>query len=288
MRIVVLGAEGQLGSEVAEHCASPGVELHLFDRELDVGDHAALTGALFSLRPDLVFNCAAFTDVDESERRPLDSARVNFLGAQNVALACRELDCAMVFISTDYVFDGRAGRPYNEYDQPCPVNFYGRSKLAAERYITSMLHRHFIFRTQWLFGKHGRSNFVKSIVRRARAGERLRVVADEYGSPTCASDLAESICELARTGLYGTYHLTNQGECSRLELAREILGIMGLDEELAQPVLYEELGLPCERPPYAPLDNFNLRLLGFPLLRHYREPLQEYVGWLLEDPRRLD
>ncbi len=287
MRVVVLGSEGQLGSEVAEACASRGHELHPFDRELDIVDGRAVREALLPLCPDLVFNCAAFTDVDEAERRPLESARVNFLGAQNVALACREMDCSLVFISTDYVFDGRAGRPYNEFDEPHPVNFYGRSKLAAERSISSLLQRHYIIRTQWLFGKRGRGNFVRTITRKAREGDVLRVVADEYGSPTCASDLAQALLLLAETGQFGIYHLTNQGECSRLELAREILEIMGLDEERAQPILYEELGLPCERPPYAPLDNFCLRLLGLPPLRHYREPLREYVEWLLEDPRRL-
>jgi len=287
LRVVVLGSAGQLGSEVAARCASRGYELQTFDRELDVADGRAVRETLLSLRPDLVFNCAAFTDVDEAERNPLESARVNFLGAQNVALACREADCPLVFISTDYVFDGRAGRPYNEFDEPRPVNFYGRSKLAAERCIASLLHRHYLVRTQWLFGKGGRGNFVRTIVRKAWRGEELRVVADEYGSPTYASDLAEALCLLAETGQFGTYHLTNQGECSRLELAREILEMMGMDGEMAQPILYEELGLPCERPPYAPLDNFCLRLLGLPLLRHYREPLEEYVSWLLEDPRRL-
>jgi dTDP-4-dehydrorhamnose reductase len=281
--VVICGASGQLGSELVEVFLQGGEEVWDFDHDLDVTDYGRVMETIPRLQPDLVINTAADTDLDRAETDPEPSLKVNLTGTQNVVLACLEAACPMVYISTDYVFDGRKETPYSELDLPNPQGVYAKCKLAGELYLSSILSRYFIFRTAWLFGKGGRRNFVKSILRNARDNGKLRVVTDEVGSPTYAADLAQTIYRVCLSGRYGLYHATNQGICSRFELAREILEAAGWKDIAVEPILRADLGLPCPRPPYSALDNLNLRLQGFPLLRHYREPLEEYVAWLLEN-----
>lgn len=281
MKVVILGAEGQLGQDLVKVFRERGEEVHPFDLDLDITDHGVLMETITALGPDLVINSAADVDADRAELDPEPSIRVNYTGAQNVALACLEAGCACAFISSDYVFDGKKNAPYTELDEPNPQGVYGKAKLAAERYIASILSRYFIFRTQWLFGKGGKRNFVKSILRNAAERGSLRVVTDEVGCPTYTNDLARIIHAVCASGKYGLYHATNQGICSRYEFALKILELAGWDDVPVEPVRYAELGLPCPRPPYSPLDNMNLRLHGFPLARPFEEPLREYVEWLL-------
>jgi len=283
MRVVICGAAGQLGSELVEVFRSAGDEVLGFDLDLDVTDYPTVMERIPALKPDLLVNAAAHTDLDAAELDPEPSQKVNFTGAQNLALACLEAGCPMVFVSTDYVFDGRKGAPYNEYDLPNPQGVYAKCKLAAENYIASVLNRYYIFRTAWLYGKAGRRNFVKSILRKARDEGELRVVTDETGSPTYARDLAEIIHRVSTSGRYGLYHATNRGSCSRFRMAEEILEIAGWKDVTLKPITSAELGLPCPRPKDSTLDNLNLRLQGFPPARHYREALEEYVRWLLEN-----
>ncbi len=272
-----------MGSDLVEVFRDEGEEVYPFDLDLDITDNRRLLDTICSLSPDLVINSAADVDADRAEVDPDPSIRVNYIGAQNVALACLEADCACAFISSDYVFDGKKNAPYTEMDEPNPQGVYGRAKLAAERYVASLLPRHYIFRTQWLFGKAGKRNFVKSILRNASEKGYLRVVTDEVGCPTATEDLARIIHSVCSSGLYGLYHATNQGICSRYEFARKILEVAGWDDVPVEPIRYAELGLPCPRPPYSPLDNMNLRLRGFSPARHYEEPLRDYVKWLLQN-----
>lgn len=283
MRVVICGAAGQLGTDLVEVFRAGGDEVLPFDLDLDITDYGLVMERIPSLEPDLVINTAADLDADRAELDPEPSLRVNLTGAQNLALACLEAGCPLAFISSDYVFDGIKGAPYTELDEPNPQGVYGKAKLAAERFLASTLPRHYIFRTQWLFGRAGKRNFVKSILRNAREKGSLRVVTDEVGTPTYTRDLAEIIHRVCHSGQYGLYHATNQGVCSRYEFAREIVEIAGWKEVPVEPIRYADLGLPCPRPSYSPLDNLNLRLRGFPLARHYREPLEEYVRWLLEN-----
>ncbi|MBC7247337.1 MAG: dTDP-4-dehydrorhamnose reductase [Actinobacteria bacterium] len=283
MRVIICGAAGQLGSDLVEVFRSRGHEVFGFDLDLDITDHGLVMEKIPPLRPDLLINTVADIDADRAELDPEPSLRVNFTGNQNLALASLECGCAMAFISSDYVFDGRKGAAYNEFDAPNPQSVYGRAKLASERYLASLLPRHFIFRTQWLFGRAGRRNFVKSILRNAREKGALRVVTDEVGTPTYTGDLAGIIHDVCVSGKYGLYHATNRGVCSRYDFAREIVDIAGWKDIPVEPILYADLNLPCPRPPYSPLDNMNLRLQGFPAARHYSEPLEEYVAWLLEN-----
>lgn len=282
MRVVICGAAGQLGVDLVEVFRAGGDEVLAFDLELDITDHSRVMQEVPPLRPDLLINCAADLKADQAELDPEPSLRVNFTGAQNLALACLEAGCPMAFVSSDYVFDGKKGAAYDEFDEPNPRGVYGKAKLASERYMASVLHRYFIFRTQWLFGRHGRRNFVKSILHNAREKGSLRVVTDEVGTPTYAGDLAKMIHRVCLSGKYGLYHATNAGVCSRHDFAAEIVEIAGLKDVPIEAICYADLDLPCPRPPYSPLDNLNMRLQGFPPARHYREPLEEYVHWLLE------
>jgi dTDP-4-dehydrorhamnose reductase len=283
MRVVICGAEGQLGADLVRTFQDAGEEVLGFDLELDITDYIQVMKRVPPIRPDLLINAAADTDLDRAEIDPEPSLRVNFTGTQNLALACLEAGCPMAFISTDYVFDGKKGAAYNEFDQTNPQGVYAKCKLAAERYTASTLNRYFIFRTAWLFGKAARRNFVKSILRNAREKGSLRVVTDEVGTPTYTGDLAETIYRVCLSGRYGLYHATSEGACSRFEFARQIIDTAGWEDITIEPIVYADLDLPCPRPPYSPLDNLNLRLQGFPPMRHYLEPLREYVHWLLEN-----
>jgi dTDP-4-dehydrorhamnose reductase len=281
MRVIICGGAGQLGVELVDIFRSQGDEVFGFDLDLDITDHSLVMERVPALAPDLLINTAADLNTDGAELDPEPSLRVNFTGVQNLALACQEAGCAMAFISSDYVFDGRKGGAYNEFDEPNPQGVYGRAKLASERYLASLLPHWYVFRTQWLFGRGGTRNFVKSILRNAREKGSLRVVTDEVGTPTYAGDLAGIIYRVCLSGKYGLYHATNSGVCSRHEFARQIIDIAGMQDVPVEPIVYADLDLPCPRPPYSPLDNMNLRLQGFPPARHYLEPLREYVEWLL-------
>lgn len=283
MRIVICGAEGQLGAELVELYKERGFHVDGFDLDLDIANHDLVMEKLPPLKPDLLVNAAADIDADGAEGNPEKSYSVNFTGTQNLVLACLEAGCPMAFVSSDYVFDGRKGDAYNEFDRTNPLGVYGRAKLASENYLMSVLGKGFIFRTQWLFGKHGRRNFVKSILRNARDRGELSVVTDEVGTPTGARDLAGIIVDVTLSGKYGLYHATNEGICSRFDFAKQILQCAGWSDIPVSPVTSTELGLPCPRPPYSPLDNMNLRLQGFPEARYYMDPLNEYVNWLLNE-----
>ncbi len=282
MHIVICGAAGQLGSELVDLFKAGGADVSGFDLDMDITDYDLVMGSVPPLKPDLVINAAADVDADGAESDPDSSYRVNFTGNQNLALAALESVCPLVFVSSDYVFDGTKGEAYSEFDMVNPQSVYGRAKVASEVYTAAVARRHYIFRTQWVFGRYGRRNFVKSIIRNAREKGSLKVVTDEVGKPTGARDLAGIIARVSTSGRYGLYHATNEGVCSRFEFAKEILAAAGMPEVPVDPIMHCDLDLPCPRPPYSPLDNMNLRLQGFPGSRHYSEPLAEYVRWLTD------
>jgi len=198
---------------------------------LDVTNFAAVRDAVADRPPEWVFNLAAFTRVDDCETQTDRAHLVNGLGARNVALACAASGASMVQVSTDYVFDGRALSPYREYDTPAPLSVYGASKLAGERAVREVLPRHVIARTSWLYGAGG-PNFVDTILAKAAAGERLRVVDDQRGAPTYTEDLAAGLIALAAAGQHGTYHVTNRGSCTWYEFARFVTAEAGLDTSI--------------------------------------------------------
>jgi dTDP-4-dehydrorhamnose reductase len=246
--------------------------------DLPVEKVAQVEKAFESFRPDLVVHSAAYTKVDDCERNIEKAYQVNALGTRNVALAAQRVGAKLLYISTDYVFDGEKDKPYLEYDSPNPLNIYGKSKLAGEWYVQTLLLDFFIVRTSWLFGLNGQ-NFVKTILKLAKKDSALKVVKDQIGSPTYAFDLAQKVSELVETSLYGVYHITNQGTCSWFEFAQKILELSGVEKEIT-PVSSEEFPRPAKRPKYAVLKNFVLEKSGFSLLRSWEEALAELLKQL--------
>ncbi len=228
------------------------------------------------LQPDLVIHAAAIPDVDHCEQDPDAAYRVNAQGAQNVALACAHNEAAVVFISTDYVFNGAKAAPYTEFDETRAVNVYGCAKIAAEEAVAAFCRKHYIIRSAWLFAPWGR-NLVTDTLARLRRGETVRAVSDQYSSPTSALDLAEGIARLVSEPNYGVYHLANRGVLSRYEMARAICRAARLDETLVQPIPASEARRPAPRPAFTALRNYRLELLGGDFMRAFEDALADCV-----------
>lgn len=275
-KIVVLGAKGMLGHELLRSLSGVHQVTGLDIDELDIFDLDATTGTLKTLNPDLVIHSAAYTDVDGCELDPDKAHQVNALGSRNVAIGCQNINTAMVYISTDYVFSGQKPAPYQEWDATGPINVYGTTKLAGENFVRGLCLRHYIVRTSWLYGRHGK-NFVDTIARLAGERDNLRVVVDQTGSPTWARDLADKIAELVRKEAYGTYHITNSDTCTWYQFASEIVARLGLETRV-EPVTSEHYVRPAKRPTNSVLDNYYLRLEGFSQMRSYRQALREYLS----------
>lgn len=222
MRVLVTGVSGQLGYDVARVLAQRGIEYRgTSSKELDITDRAAVEHLMQSYRPNAVIHCAAYTKVDLAEDEPERCWAVNADGTRNLAAACREIGAKMLYISTDYVFPG-TGEQFRRTDDPVsPVNTYGRSKLAGELAVQSLLETYFIVRISWVFGKNG-NNFVKTMLRLAETRTELTVVCDQIGSPTYTADLAPLLCDMVQTERYGIYHATNGGTCAWSEFAKAI------------------------------------------------------------------
>jgi dTDP-4-dehydrorhamnose reductase len=274
MRIFITGHRGQLGRALAAHLAEheiTGGDLP----EWNLTDAAQVKASLEDIRPDVVIHAAALTDVDYCARNPAEAVRVNGVGTYNVALACRAVGSMLVSISTNEVFDGQAYRPYQEYDQRNPINPYGYSKYVAEQVVERYAPHYMIVRTAWLYAPDG-SNFIHKVLARARAGQPLRVVTDEVGSPTYAPDLADALARLIALGQPGVYHMANAGACSRFEFAQEILQQAGLDAPV-EPIPSGAFQRDSTPPPYAPLDNIFGAAAGV-TLRPWQEALADFLA----------
>lgn len=281
MRVLVTGAGGQLGRELAEVFAGPSIDLVALDRSaLDVADRDAVLGAVTTLRPDAVVHPAAWTAVDACEGDPDRAFRVNALGTRHVADAARRVGAHVTYVSTDYVFDGTKPAPYVEWDDPSPASVYGRSKLGGERELDP---GSTVVRTAWVFGRHG-GNMVKTLLRLASAGDgEVRFVDDQRGCPTAADDLASVIRHLVTARLPGTFHVTNTGPTTWFDFARDVFAAAGADPQRVAPISTAELDppRPAPRPANSVLDNAALRLSGIPLLPDHREPMGRLVKELL-------
>jgi dTDP-4-dehydrorhamnose reductase len=273
VRILVTGAGGQVGCEVAAHLPHHEV-MALGRNELDVAERDAVEQVLGTVLPDAVVNCAAYTRVDACETDPEGAMTVNALGPRHLAAACSRVGAHLVHISTDYVFDGEKDGPYDEWDQPGPRSVYGRSKLGGEVEVARHASSWTLVRTSWVFGRRGR-DFVDTILRRAREGGPLRVVTDQRGCPTYAPDLAGMLARLAVERRPGVYHVTNQGACTWHELARAAVELAGLDPDLVGETTAAELGRPAPRPANSVLANTALTGSGLPRLRPWRAALEE-------------
>jgi len=277
MRILVTGAKGMLGS-VLVPCLEPGNQVTGVDVEdFDICDESAVRKAFVSLRPDFVYHLAAFVDVDGSEANPQQAAEINSLGTRHIATSCAGIRAVLLYVSTDYVFDGRSERPYREDDCPHPLSAYGDSKLRGEQYVQASVARHFIVRTAWLYGLR-RKNFVATILKLAKTGGDLRVVSDQRGSPTYASHLAHALAQLSRVKAYGIYHATGSGSCSWFEFAQAIVKAGGYDGVRVIPIATEESARPARRPANSVLENRRLVQNGLGELPHWREGLADYLA----------
>lgn len=264
MRILIAGANGQLGRELSRLAESTDFTIAGFGKtELDITDAAGVKKTIFETRPDIVVNGAAYTKVDEAESRPNEAFSANRDGPANLAEACSETGIPLIHISTDFVFDGKKRRPYVETDPVSPTSVYGKSKVEGEDEIRSRLAEHIVIRTSWLYSAHGR-NFVKTMLEIGKKNDVIRVVDDQWGSPTSATDLAESVLATAgRIGEgvsdpWGTYHYSGAGETTWHGFAEKIfetaanLGIIGKVRVL--PIPTSEYPVPAPRPPYSVLD----------------------------------
>ncbi len=275
MRVFITGSKGQLGRALQAQFVDDVV----FPADLpecDITDRPCVTQAIGESRPDVVIHAAAMTDVDGCARDPDAAYRVNALGTQNVALACQSAGCAMLYISTNEVFEGRKTEPYLEFDATNPINAYGRSKLAGETSVRDLLTRFYIVRTAWLYGKDG-NHFVRKIIRRADEQGHLRVVADEIGSPTYTEDVAGGVRRLIQAGAYGIYHFVNDGIASRYDFAHEILRLSGRGHVPIEPITLADFARPSTPPPYTPLRNLCGKALGI-TFRPWQEALADYVS----------
>jgi dTDP-4-dehydrorhamnose reductase len=289
-RVVVIGAAGQLGSallaslERREGLAAVGLDLvGPEELRLDVCDHAAVSARLGALSPWAVINCAAFLRVDDCEDQPELAYRVNALAVHHLARVCKELDAALMHVSTDYVFGQDGGRrtPWTEEDLPGPTGIYGASKLAGEALALAYAPRSFVVRSAGLYNLAGSvgkgTNFVETMLRVAGQNKPLKVVADQRLTPTFTPDLAEAMVQLLLTERYGLYHVTNGGECSWFEFAQEIFRRAGVQADLSATTT-AAWGAKAARPAYSVLDNGKLARLGIEPPRHWSLALADYLG----------
>ena len=295
MRILVTGVCGQLGYDVAAELASRGLEAVGTDilpeaadlpcavsyLSLDITDADAVFKAVEELRPDAVIHCAAWTAVDAAEE-PENREKVfavNAEGTRNLAVACKEFGCKMLYISTDYVFDGQGTEPWQpDCDRYAPLNVYGQSKLAGEMAVKELLERYFIVRIAWVFGKNGK-NFVRTMLRVGKTHDTVRVVTDQIGTPTYTPDLAKLLVDMIQTEKYGIYHATNEGSfISWYDFTKEIYRQAGLPTEVL-PVTTEEYGLSkAKRPFNSRLDKSKLTEQGFRRLPDWKDALHRYLS----------
>jgi len=274
---LVTGAHGQLGRTLTEACAERGVSCEGRDIDtLDICDAGAVRRWIVEAKPRVVINCAAFTAVDDCEENEDRATAINGTAVGQLAAACNEVDAMLIQISTDYVFDGTATRPYREDDTVAPRSAYGRSKLRGEE-MAHTARRHLVLRTAWLYG-HGGRNFVEAIRAQIDAGAtNLRVVADQFGCPTFCGDLAAAILDLAATGETGTLHTVNSGSTTWHGFAAEIARILGSDVSIV-PVTTEEFPRPAPRPPYSVLDISRLEAALGREMPSWQDGLRRYLG----------
>lgn len=281
MRILVTGASGQLGYDVERELERRGIEhLGTSSRELDITDRAAVEHLMQSYRPDAVVHCAAYTKVDLAEDEPERCWAVNADGTRNMAAACRKTGAKMLYISTDYVFPG-TGEQFRRTDDPVsPVNTYGRSKLAGELAVQSLLEKYFIVRISWVFGKNG-NNFVKTMLRLAETKAELSVVCDQIGSPTYTADLAPLLCDMVQTERYGVYHATNEGTCAWSEFAEAIFELAGR-QVVVHPIPTSAYPTRAARPLNSRMSKECLHSNGFQELPEWKNALARYLKEITE------
>jgi dTDP-4-dehydrorhamnose reductase len=280
MRILVIGAKGMLGRDLMEVLLSsfPNREIFGWDiEEIDIQKEEDTLFKIGKLRPHLILHIAAYTDVDGCESNEEKAFAVNAEGTKHVALAALEYEAKMVYLSTDYVFDGEKQEPYLESDPPHPLNVYGHSKWKGEQYVLGLMKDVLIIRTQWLYGRYGK-NFVTSILQQAREKRTLSIVNDQIGSPTYTADLAKAISTLIQFNAQGIFHVANSDLCSWFTFGQAILKLSGMDDVKVIPISSKELARPAVRPSYSVFNCQKLKKETGLMLRPWSEALKEYLS----------
>lgn len=276
MKVLVTGAKGQLGVDVVQLFEKKGCEVNGFGREeLDITNQHQVNEIILSIKPDVIIHTAAYTQVDLAESEPERAFLVNGIGTRNVAVAAQKADAKLVYISTDYVFDGTATEPIDEFQPTNPQTVYGKSKLAGEQFVKELHNKFFIVRTSWVYGKHG-NNFVKTMLKLSETMDEIKVVDDQIGSPTYTVDLAEKIAELCVTEKYGTYHISNEGHCSWYEFACEIFQLTDKKVEV-MPCSTKDFQQIAIRPRYSVMKKYFLKLNNFPDIKLWKKSLVEFL-----------
>ena len=276
MKVLVTGVKGQLGFDMMKVLSARGHEAIGVDiEEMDITDAAAVRSVITEISPDAVCHCAAYTAVDAAEDNIDLCRRINAGGTQNIADVCRDLDIKMVYISTDYVFDGEGERPWEPDDERHPLNVYGQTKYEGELAVENTLEKYFIVRIAWVFGVNGK-NFIKTMLRLAETHDTLTVVADQFGSPTYTADLSVLLADMLETEKYGRYHATNEGICTWAEFAEEIFRQAGKDVKVTH-VTSEAYAAKAKRPHNSRLNKDKLEANGFRRLPAWQDALSRYL-----------
>ena len=278
MRVVVTGARGLVGRAVTRHCADSGDDVLSYGhKDLDITDREGVRQIILRNQPDVVINCAAWTNVDACESDPERAFAANAAGPENLASACKEAECVFITISTDYVFDGSKSGFYTQLDEPNPESVYAISKLEGERLSTAAFDRSIIVRTGYIFGRGG-TNFLSTVVERIQKGERLKAIHDAYGTPTYAKDLAARLRQLAEKNVEGIYHVVNSGPgVSFEEFTRKAVALIGNREAVVEVVSSDALHRPAKRPRNSRLRCLRTERIGLPPLRDWESALEESV-----------
>ncbi|ACX68010.1 dTDP-4-dehydrorhamnose reductase [Paenibacillus sp. Y412MC10] len=290
MKVLVTGAQGQLGKDVVSiFKGSKHDVLGCGRNELDINNLEQCHKIIKEYQPDCIIHCAAYTAVDAAESDSDQAYQINAIGTRNLAIAAESVGSKLIYISSDYVFNGRSDYPYVEYDRTDPQSVYGKSKLAGEILTQTLCSKWFIVRTSWAFGLNG-NNFVKTMLRLGQERTSLQVVNDQKGSPTFTIDLASFLLELADTEKYGVYHASNQGECTWYEFtqaifqeARKELGLP-IKAELS-PCTTDQFPRAAPRPANSVLEHMSIRTNGFADLPHWQDALKRFIAKMKDDPK---
>lgn len=276
MKILITGCDGQLGKELRKLFSNDKKYevVSVNKKQLDICNFEDLRIFIVKHKFDVVINCGAYTKVDLCETNKETAFLVNAIGAKNIAIVCEQIKAKVVYVSTDYVFDGESDSPYCEYDKVNPTSIYGKSKALGEEYTSNFSSRYFIVRTAWLYGDG--DNFVNTMIKLSESRDSLNVVNDQIGNPTSTKDLAICIRNLINTQNYGIYHGTCNGSCSWYDFALKIFELKGIDIKV-NPVTSKEYNRAAIRPKYSTLDNFMLRLNGLDNFRNWEDALIQHL-----------
>ncbi|WP_326511637.1 dTDP-4-dehydrorhamnose reductase [Clostridium intestinale] len=289
MKVLITGAKGQLGKQITNILRNGQSEIGKLPKEyenveiigvdvdvLDITDINAVRSYLTAVKPEIIINCAAYTNVDACESNEDLAFKINALGPRNLAIISNEVNAKVIHVSTDYVFSGEGTVPFKEYDETIPVSVYGKTKLAGEKFVREIADKYYIIRTAWLYGYEG-SNFVYTIIKAGKEKGYLTVVDDQRGNPTNAEDLAHHMLKVAVTEEYGTYHCTGTGECSWYDFASKIIEFSNIECKV-DPVTSNDYVRAAKRPSYSSLDNMMLRVTIGDEMRNWEDALKVFLN----------